>query len=374
MTMSRVGSTHMGGTRPEGAERFRARQMPEIRGDHALAADEEAEPEIGGERGPALHLAGEVPLGVDHRSRVDPGRERDHGRRQHARVAAPSPAPECVRKCVDVVQCRDEAGGGHFVVERGVHDVLCRRDQRVRIEQPGAAIGAAGDDAAGSEIRTHAEARVRHAERRANVARHDIAEAKPVSVQSPDTLRRHRVGHDLRIARLLSRHRNCGRVADGGNHRLEIALPVCGDGRKAGRHAGRVAEKLPERRARLSFHAELGNHFADRRVQSRLAALDALQQGNGGQRLRNREYREDAVVAERRPGGAIGVAGRFVERDLAADGNDRRGSVIEAGPDVGFDRPLQPACHSRPSRSKTMATDEKRWASSPERYWMLLAR
>ena len=236
------------------------------------------------------------------------------------------------------------------MVERRVHDVLRRRDQGVRIEQPGAAISATGDDAAGSEIRTHAEARVHHAERRANVARHDIAKAKPVSFQSPDTLRRHCVRHDLRIARFFSGHRDRRRGADGGHHRLEVALPIRSDGRKAGRNPRSVAKKLAEGGARLSLHAELGNHLADRRVEPRLAALDALQERDCGQGLRDREHGEDAVAAERRLAGAVGVSDRLVERDLAADGNDRRGTVVKPGQNVGFDRLLQSARHNRNPR------------------------
>ena len=197
---------------------------------------------------------------------------------------------------------------------------------------------------------THAEARVRHAEWSEDIAPHDIAEAKGAPVQSPHTLRRNRVRHDLRIARLLSGYRNRRCRADGSYDRLKIALLLRRDGRKAGRHPRSVAKKLTERGARLPLHAKLGNHLADRRVESRLAALDALQERNCGQGLRDREHWEDTVMAEQRLVGMIGVSDCLVERDLAADGNDRRGTVITAGQYVGFNRLLQSARHNRNSR------------------------
>ena len=309
MIISRIGSTHiLVEPAPKAPNVSGLDRCPKYVGIMPSPRTKKPSPRFAGNAGQPFISRAKCHWVLNHRSGVNLGRECHHGRGQHTRFAALPPAPECLGKSVYIVQRRDKAGSRHLVIERGIHDVLRCGDEGVGIEQPGAAIRTTGDNAAGGKIRTHAEARVRHAEWSEDVAPHDIAKAKAAPVQSPDALRHNRVRHDLRITRLFSGHRNrrCG--AHGSDDRLKIALLVCGHSWKAGRHPRSVAKKLTERGARLPFDAKLGNHLADRRIESRLAALNALQERNCGQGLRDRKHREDAVMAEQRLVGTIGVS------------------------------------------------------------------
>ena len=88
---------------------------------------------------------------------------------------------------------------------------------------------------------------------------------------------------------------------------------------------------------------ELGNHFPHLHRQMQVSAFDAIQHQRIGELFAHRERHKRRLFGERAAGGAVGVAEREIQHDLAASRHPQGGAVVATSVDIGVDA----GCHPR---------------------------